>query len=127
MPDMVLMYGITIIARLFFKEKIAIISEINIIVGILFFVKMSFNFIADERTYKRLSWLEQYAFWVYATHMMVIAAMIKLSVKIMPMNDGWLLVHYYLVTVLCILILLGTGVLFRKVFPKAFLVLTGGR
>ena len=104
-----------------------IISNVNIIVGILFFIKLSYFFITNEKIYKKLSWLEQYAFWLYATHMIVIAAMIKLSIKIMPMHGGWLLVHYFFVTTLCIILLTGAGIVFRRLFPKIFAVLTGGR
>jgi fucose 4-O-acetylase-like acetyltransferase len=126
-PDMVIMYMATIITSLFFKEKIAIISAINIIVGIMFFIKLSYNFANKTKIYKLLAWLEQYAFWVYATHGIVIAIMIKLSVKIMPMNGGWLLVHYFLVTLLCIFVLVSGGIIFRRIFPKIFKILTGGR
>jgi hypothetical protein len=80
-----------------------------------------------EKTYRILLWLEQYAFWVYATHAIVIATMIKIGVKIMPINGGWLLVHYFGITLLCIFTLVCIGVIFKKVFPKAFSILTGGR
>jgi hypothetical protein len=83
----------------------------------MFFIKLSYSFIKENKTYKIFAWLEQYAFWVYATHGIALAVMVKLSVKIMPMNGGWLLVHYFMVTLLCILILLGIGIIFRKIFP----------
>jgi surface polysaccharide O-acyltransferase-like enzyme len=125
--DMAVMYITTIIASLFFRERLTIISSINIIVGIMFFIKLSSGFIKKSRMYNILAWLEQYAFWVYAMHGITIAVMIKLSVKIMPMNGIWLLVHYFVVTLLCIFILLGIGIIFRKIFPKIFSILTGGR
>jgi hypothetical protein len=125
--DMAIMYILTIITSLFFKEKITIISAVNIIVGIMFFIKLSYNFVKTDKTYKLCVWLEQYAFWVYATHGIVIAVMIKISVKIMPMNNSWLLIHYFIVTLLCIFILVSIGILFRKMFPKIFSILSGGR
>jgi surface polysaccharide O-acyltransferase-like enzyme len=125
--DIVLMYMITILAGLFFREEVTIISCINIIVGIMFFIKLSYSFVKTEKTYKILSWLEQYAFWVYATHVIAIAAMIKISIKIMPMNGGWLLINYFGVTLLCISILVGIGIIFKRIFPKTFSILTGGR
>jgi surface polysaccharide O-acyltransferase-like enzyme len=125
--DMVVMYMITILTSLFFKERVVIISAINIIIGIMFFIKLSYTFVKTEKTYSILSWLEQYAFWVYATHGIVIAAMIKISVKIMPMNGGWLLVHYFGITLLCIFTLVCIGIIFKRVFPKVFSILTGGR
>jgi hypothetical protein len=125
--DMAIMYIITIITSLFLKEKMAITSSVNIIVGIIFFIKLSYIFIKKDKIYKLFIWLEQYAFWVYATHGIVIAAITKLSIKIMPMNGGWLLVHYFGGALFCIFILVGIGVIFRKVFPKIFSILTGGR
>ena len=125
--DMVIMYMITIIIYLFFKEKIFIFSVINIIIGIMFFFKLSDNFIKKEKTYKKFLWLEKYAFWVYATHGIVIITLIKISVKIMPMHGGWLLINYFFVTLLCISILVGIGVIFKKIFPRIFSILTGER
>jgi fucose 4-O-acetylase-like acetyltransferase len=125
--DMVIMYMITIIISLFFRGKVTIISSINIIVGIMFFIKLSYTFINKIKTYKMLAWLEEYAFWVYATHGIAIAIMIKLSVKIMPMDGGWLLVHYFIVTSVCIFVLVDIGIIFKKMFPKLFSILTGGR
>lgn len=125
--DICSMYGLVIICRFFFKEEIPIFSCINIIVGIMFFIRCSFNCIKNDNVYNILLRLKRYAFWLYATHGIVLVAMIKLSVKIMPMNGGWLLVHYFVVTSLCIIILVGTGVIFRRIFPKIYGVLTGGR
>jgi fucose 4-O-acetylase-like acetyltransferase len=125
--DMIIMYTITIIASLFFRERAPTISAINKIVGIIFFIKLSYYFVKESKIYETLAWLEQYAFWVYATHGIAIAVMIKLSVKIMPMHDSWLLAHYFLVTLLCIFVLISIGIVFRKIFPKIFSILTGGR
>jgi fucose 4-O-acetylase-like acetyltransferase len=125
--DIVIMYMITILTSIFFRERITIISAINIITGIMFFIRLSYSFIKTEKAYKIFSWLEQYAFWVYATHGIVIAAMTKISIKIMPMNDGWLLVNYFGVTLLCIFILVCIGKIFRRISPKIFSILTGGR
>ncbi|MDR0668760.1 MAG: hypothetical protein LBF95_01645 [Treponema sp.] len=123
--DIAAMYTITIITSLFFEE--VIISAVNIITGIMFFMKVSYNFIKEDKIYKLFAWLEQYAFWVYATHGIVMAVIIKLSVKIMPMNGGWLLVHYFGGALFCIFALVGAGVIFRKMFPGIFSILTGGR
>jgi fucose 4-O-acetylase-like acetyltransferase len=125
--DVIIMYMTTIITSLFFRERVAVISAINIIVGIVFFIKLSYAFIKKSELYRILTWLEQYVFWVYATHGIAISVLIKLSVKIMPMNGPWLLVHYFVVTLLCIFILLGIGIIFRRMFPKIFLILSGRR
>jgi surface polysaccharide O-acyltransferase-like enzyme len=125
--DMGIMYLIAIITSLFFREKVAISSYITIVIGVLFFIKVSYTLIHNRTLYNMLTWLEEYAFWIYATHGIAIAVLIKLSVKIMPMNGAWLLAHYFMVTSLCIFILLIIGILFKKIFPKLFLILSGGR
>jgi surface polysaccharide O-acyltransferase-like enzyme len=125
--DIVFMYAITIIISLFFSKRITVISAINIIVGVIFFIRLSSNFIKRDKVYKTLAWLEQYAFWVYATHGIVIAAIIKVSIKIMPMNGVWLLVHYFGGALFCIFVLVCIGIIFRKICPKIFSILTGGR
>jgi hypothetical protein len=101
MRDISLMYAISIITGLFFADKTPLTSNINSIVGILFFLKLSRWFVSRERVYQPLLWLEGYAFFVYATHGIFLAVLIKLSVKIMPMHGLCLLVHYFGVTLLC--------------------------
>ncbi|GAB6390969.1 MAG: acyltransferase [Treponematales bacterium] len=125
--DISLMYAISIITGLFFADKMPLTSNINIIVGILFFLKLSHWFVNRERIYQPLLWLEGYAFFVYATHGIFLAVLIKLSVKIMPMHGLWLLAHYFGVTLLCIALLVGAGAVFKRLLPKPFAVLTGGR
>jgi hypothetical protein len=40
--------------------------------------------------------------------------------KIMPMKGGWLLIHYFGICILCIIILTGIGMIFKKLLPKIF-------
>jgi hypothetical protein len=125
--DILFMYFITIITRLFFSEYIGIIGQINIIVGILFFIKISSSFIKNNILYKFLNWLKDYAFFVYATHMVVETVLIKLIVLIIPMSDGWLLVQYFGVSFVTIIFLVVIGILLKKTLPKIYGILTGGR
>jgi hypothetical protein len=84
-------------------------------------------FINNGKLYKKLAWLEKYAFFVYAIHGIALIIMQKLSVKIMPMHDGWILLQYFSVTIIGIVIFVLLGVLVSKLFPKLFTILTGGR
>jgi hypothetical protein len=43
------------------------------------------------------------------------------------MHGGWLLVQYFGVALLGILLFLGSGVIIRKLFPRIYALLTGGR
>jgi surface polysaccharide O-acyltransferase-like enzyme len=125
--DLIIMYVVTIIARLIFHEYISIIGNINIFVGIIFFIRISIYFIKNEKIYSLLNWLKGYAFWVYALHMLLEAVLIKLSVLIIPMKEGWLLIQYFGVSIVTIILLIILGIILRKMSPKIYGILTGGR
>jgi hypothetical protein len=125
--DMAVMYGITIITGLFFAETVPAIGSLNILVGIIFMLKMSHYLISKNKLYHKLILLEKQQFFVYAAHSVLLAVLIKLSGKIMPMNGGWLLIHYFGICILCIILLVGIGMVFRKIVPKPFTLLCGGR
>jgi hypothetical protein len=125
--DIGIMYGITIIMTLFLIDKIIIINFINVLVGILFLMKLSKYFIVNGKIYQILLELEKQQFFVYAAHGVFLAILVKLSSKIMPMDGGWLLIHYFGICVLCIILLVGIGLFFKKLLPKMFSIMTGGR
>jgi fucose 4-O-acetylase-like acetyltransferase len=127
MRDAGIMYGITIIASMFFRDSIPALGAINILVGIMFFLKLSGRFVKSPSAYRLLSWLEKYSFWLYATHVILLASMVKISMRIMPPTGIWLLANYFLVTLLCIIILVAAGAIIRRAIPKIFSILTGGR
>ncbi|MDR3171037.1 MAG: acyltransferase [Treponema sp.] len=125
--DILLVYLITIVIELFLKEYVPIIHSINIVVGSIFFLKLTYYFIRNEKIYRTLAWLEKYAFFVYAIHGILLAVLQKLSVQIIPMHGGWILLQYFSVTILGILLFLTIGIIVRKITPKIYALLTGGR
>jgi hypothetical protein len=125
--DVVVMYALAIITSLFFAPDAPIMSAINIVVGIVFFIRMSHYFVVNKQLYQRLLWLKQYAFFVYAIHEPLLTIMKKLSVHVIPMRGGWILLQYFGIATLGILIFLLIGILVRKVTPRVYATLTGGR
>jgi hypothetical protein len=125
--DILVIYIIAIVFELFFVDYVPIIHKINIIIGSIFCLKLTRYFIQNEIVYKKLLWLEKYAFFVYAVHGIALAIMQKLSVKIIPMHGGWILLQYFSVNVIGIIIFVLIGVIIKKVFPKLYGILTGGR
>jgi hypothetical protein len=125
--DISIMYGIIIITLLFFGDKIPVIGYINILIGILFLLKISKYLVKKEKVYQVLLILEKQQFFIYAAHGVFLAVLVKASSKIMPMKNGWLLIHYFGICILCIIILTGIGMILKKLFPKTFSILTGGR
>jgi fucose 4-O-acetylase-like acetyltransferase len=125
--DILLMYGITIIAKLYFSENVVIIGQINIIVAIIFFIKTSSYFVNNTKVYTLLNWLKEYAFFVYALHAVLEIILVKISVLIIPMKNGWLLAQYFGVSIITIILLVLLGMVLKKTTPKTYAVLTGGR
>ncbi|MDR1029749.1 MAG: acyltransferase [Treponema sp.] len=125
--DLVLMYFVIIVSRLFLQEYVPIIGSINIIIALIFFIKLSAYFIKNNALYTILNWLKEYAFWIYALHMLLEAILIKLSVLVIPMKDGWLLLQYFGVIIVTTSLLLVIGISVRNIMPKCYSLLTGGR
>jgi fucose 4-O-acetylase-like acetyltransferase len=125
--DIGTVYITTIILELFFIKYVPIIHKINIILGSVLFIKLTYYFINKERIYNKLLWLEKYAFFVYAIHGIALAIMQKLSVKIIPMRGFLILLQYFSVSIVGIIIFVLIGVIVQKLFPKLFKILTGGR
>jgi hypothetical protein len=125
--DIGIIYIITIILVLFFEEYVPGIRKINILLGCIMFIKLTRYFINREHIYNKLLRLEKYAFFVYAVHGIGLAAIQKLSVRIIPMRGFWLLFQYFSVSITGIVIFVLMGAVIRKLFPKLYGVLTGGR
>jgi fucose 4-O-acetylase-like acetyltransferase len=125
--DIMPAYGIIIITGLFFSKHIAVIGNINIIIAVLFFIKISNYFVNNQNLYDILDRLKVHAFFVYALHGILEAILIKLSVLIIPMRQGWLLVQYFGVSIITIVLLVIMGMVLKKITPTLYGILTGGR
>lgn len=125
--DIGIIYIITIILELFFVEYVPIIHKINIILGSILFIKLTYCFVNKEHIYNKLLRLEKYAFFVYAVHGIALTVLAKLSVKIIPMHDFWIIIQYFSVNIIGIIIFVLMGITVRKLLPKLYGILTGGR
>ena len=93
------------------------------------FLKLSKVIVQSEKVFGILSYLSAFSFWLYAIHTPVLNEMLKMVwLKFLPMkNPFFCLAEYFGVTVLTIAIGLALGILLKKIFPKLFALLTGGR
>ena len=93
------------------------------------FLKLSKVIVQSEKAFGILSYLSAFSFWIYAIHTPVLNEMLKrVWLKFLPMkNPFFCLAEYFGVTVLTVAIGLGLGILLKKIFPKLFALLTGGR
>jgi hypothetical protein len=127
MLDISVLYGITIIMEYFFIASMPILHKINILIGCIFFLKISECFVKNIKVYKILAWPEKYQFIVYAIHGIIISQVIKIYIKIVPINGVFILIGYFTVIFLGVFVSLVCGVIFKKTLPKIYGILTGGR
>jgi fucose 4-O-acetylase-like acetyltransferase len=133
--DIGIVYAIIIVIKFFMLPSapfqpvvyINLIDALNIIISVVFLIKVSHYLIENKKLYGILFYLKDHVFFIYATHTIVQVILIKLTVKLIPMRDGWLLLEYFGVTILCVLLLIGISVFMKKIIPKTYAVLTGGR
>ena len=125
--DITAVYGITIILEYIFWESMPVLHKINIITGCIYFIKISRYCIENIRLYKILAWLEKYAFIVYAVHMAIMPQFLKVYIRIIPLKGVYILLGYFFVIMFGIFVSLIFGIILKKLFPKIYGVLTGGR
>ena len=125
--DLSVIYGITIILEYSFINSMPVLHKINIIIGCIFFLKISRCFIENLKLYKILTWLEKYQFLVYAIHGIIISLLLKIYIRIIPLNGIFILFWYIFMILFGVIISLIFGIISKRLFPKIYEILTGGR
>jgi fucose 4-O-acetylase-like acetyltransferase len=125
--DISVFYGITIILEYFFIDNMPVLHKVNILMGCIFFLKISGYFIENIKFYEVLAWLEKYQFIVYAIHGIIIPQLLKIYIKIIPINGVFILIGYFIMIFFGVFISLIFGITFKKLLPKIYGTLTGGR
>jgi fucose 4-O-acetylase-like acetyltransferase len=125
--DISAFYSITVILEYFFINSMPILHKINILMGCIFFLKISEYFIKNIKMYKLLAWLEKYQFIVYAIHGIIIPQLFKIYIKIIPINGVSILIGYFMMIFFGVFLSLIFGIIFKKLLPKTYGILTGGR
>ena len=72
------------------------------------------------RLYRILAWLEKYAFTVYAVHGIAIPQLLKIYVRIIPLNGVYILLGYFVMILFGVIVALAFGIILRKLFLKYF-------
>jgi hypothetical protein len=125
--DLSVIYGITIILEYLFIRNMPVLHKVNIIIGCMFFLKISQCFIENIKLYRILAWLEKYQFIVYAIHGIIIPQLLKIYIKIVPLNGLYILLGYFFMILFGVFVSLFFGIILKKIFPKLYGILTGGR
>lgn len=101
---------------------------ITSVISSLFFLKISYSFISNQRLYTKLEYLSQFSFFLYALHMPFLGTAInKVSQEIIPLHGIMCLLQFIFASLLIIVIGTILSILVSKLFPKLFILLNGGR
>jgi len=126
--DLSVIYGITIIMEYFLLNSMSMLHKLNIIIGCIFFLKISQYFLDNIKLYQILTQLEKYQFIVYAIHGIIISQLIKIYVRIIPLKGAFIvLFSYFLMILFTVIISLIFGILFKNLLPKTYGIFIGGR
>lgn len=105
-----------------------VLHSVEIIAGGMLVLKISGIVCRNEKAYRILKYFAGFSFWLYATHdPFLITPIKKLWTRFLPINGFWLLAEYFGGVLLCVMISLAAGIALRRLAPKAFALLTGGR
>ncbi len=101
---------------------------ITTIISCLFFLKLSGYLIKKEKVYKKLEYLSGLSFFLYAVHAPFISGTInKITQRVIPLHGILCLFQFLLASFLTIIIGTLIGILCRKICPRLFNILNGGR
>lgn len=125
--EYLILIALSVIFSLAFDGKYNF-DSISVFITCLFFLKVSYYLAENEKIYRILNYLSGFSFWLYAVHAPFLSSVInKLSQRVIPLHGILCLFQFLLAAFLTIAIGLGLGILLKKICPKLFTLLTGGR
>lgn len=125
MPAMGIIYLVGLIASLL--SDVDIICNAFIFVGIAFWVRVSKEIHSKESIRIKFLWLSKWTFMIFVFHELTLSCVKKLCLRLLPTSPAFLFVEYALlpifVTIGCIVV----GSIFKKAFPKLYMLSMGKR
>lgn len=124
----IIMLTATVYARLVDLPGNNFMYHLSIWFTILLAIKVAGIILMNGRLFLILEYLSGFSFWIYALHEpLVLTSLKKLTVRIMPMEGWFFVVQFFVDSIVCIFVLLISGIVIKKIMPKVFALFTGGR
>jgi hypothetical protein len=120
-------YITTAITELFFPNLIFFIHKINILVGVIFFLKLSKQLISYDKLYLKLEYLAGFSFFLYAAHEPTMNAISSIWYRILPMTGAYILLEYIGAIIITVLFVLSIGIFLKNKIPLIYNLLSGNR
>lgn len=129
--ESLLIYGFIVILEciLVLQEKdFLVLHKCGILVGCILWLQISGWLAAQERRYQMLQTLSVYSFFVYASHEPLLTLLRKVWSRVLPLEGTAMqLLQYFGLIFLVLFITVVIGVCIRKLSPKIYGLITGGR
>ncbi|NLL79590.1 MAG: acyltransferase [Clostridiales bacterium] len=105
-----------------------VLHKLGILLGCVFWLRISGKLAAPGKLYQGLAYLADFSFFVYAAHEPFLTMLRKVWSSLLPLqNTAGQLVQYFGLVLIAGGGALCAGILVRKLFPRIFGILTGGR
>mgnify|MGYP002621363859 CR=1 FL=1 len=127
--ESIALFLISFIATYLFFDNTSSMYWIMVLASCLLFLKISKLIINNEKTFNTATYFSGFSFFLFAIHTPVMNEMLKrIWLHFLPMTNGFFcLAEYFGVAFLNIAIGTTIGIALKKLCPRLFAVLTGGR
>ena len=127
--ESIALFLISFIATYLFFDNTSSMYWIMVLASCLLFLKISKLIINNEKTFNTATYFSGFSFFLYAVHTPVMNEMLKrIWLHFLPMSNGFFcLAEYFGVAFLNIAIGTTIGIVLKKLCPRLFAILTGGR
>lgn len=105
----------------------AIINTLFILVGIVYWIRVSKYIFDFEKIRSFFIKLSEWTFIIYAAHELTLTSLKKVWIKLLPTQPIWLLIEYLVLPIVVIAGCSIVGAVFKKVAPKLYSISTGAR
>lgn len=107
--------------------NLSIWRNIFILVGLVFWIRLSKEIYHNENIRIKLLRLSEYTFIIFVLHEFTLSSVRKVCIRMLPTSPGWLLAEYVLIPALVIAGCMAAGIVFKKLMPGLYKLSTGGR
>jgi len=128
--EIIILFIFSIIGEKYLSiETPVIMSRARVILSCILFLKLSGLIVKNEKAFAISKYFATFSFFLYAVHMPALLNIVqKIWIRILPMtNPFFCLLEYFVVTIIVILVGTALGIALKKICPKFFALLTGGR
>lgn len=106
---------------------IAVVKNIFILIGVLFWIRLSKTIYSNEKLRSIFLWLSKWIFIIYVFHELTLSSVRKICQRLLPVTPLILCAEYLMIPILVITGCIIAGMVLKRIMPGLYTVLTGER